>query len=407
MSVMVEFFSNRGIDSLEKWYDHSERNKFYYSCSTESSNDFLLSINSKRFIHFLLLVITTQFCFGQEWEFEEFGNAFDGFTRTAAVNGYDDNPSSSFLFIANDTDSLFLRRSISNGSFVPKIILHVELEDLEGVTKILMSFDKDRRVYELNFVGSPVGDAMVFHFIHALFNNSNGCLNNMDIINLLKTKSEIHLRLQGNNKYYDYSFPLTGSSKSINKVFTSDYKRTGEWTDFAIDYFLFVEVLSQSDSGELNLGFAAARALDYISNHYGEYHYVKCSSSHTEKKDSVNFLILKNRFEEDIVQIPYDSLFLNMLHFSGKVKRYEEGVCKKDTATLDIYYRNFSKLNLIQEMSLDEFYVLNKEQLKNLYAEIKENIDLIDWLRSDKKIYYYYDRNDYTLEVFSEAWGMQ
>ena len=87
---------------------------------------------------------------GQEWMFEETGNAFDGFVRLSGIFSED-----GALLVANDAESTSL--SIGLGGDHSHLD-HLTIKLGQGripsnAQEILMSFDNERKYYECNFYG--------------------------------------------------------------------------------------------------------------------------------------------------------------------------------------------------------------------------------------------------------------
>jgi hypothetical protein len=268
-----------------------------------------------------------------------------------------------------------------------------------------MAFDDERTNYLLNFSYS---ERKIF-IENAVTPNFNSYLSLLDIISFFKLKKTAHFRVITENSKYNYSFPLSGSAAAIGKTFVCpSYKRSGNWTDAIFEALYFQFKFTEVDNGKKNFTSIGPTCIEYLKEKYGLYFFTQIKSIESKDEEPLPTLIFKNGQEDIVAEISKESYLKNYFHFSGNPKRDQNQKLLKDMETIKLYYEAFKKYtNLFtnNDLSLEDFSNLRKKDLLPYYKSILNNKEFIDYMRLDETIYYNYEVNKYTFEVFTEAWG--
>jgi hypothetical protein len=355
-----------------------------------------------------ILLFTPFVSLSQKWQYQYAGNTFDGFKRIAIVNTTDVDGEILMLGVVNISDKFNLINGINskdkNG--IDNLSIRLILNNNIDPESILLAFDQDKTYYKLNFNYS---DGIIY-IKNAYSPDYNKYLSKTKIISLFKQKKSVHFRLEAYNTSYDYSFTLSGSTESINRVFNcSNCIDNGDVYDAYIELLYFTILFSKVNGSE-NYTEVAGACSKYLKKKYGEYFFTEVASIETDEQKELPNLIFKNKQGENICEIDKDVYLVNYLHFSGNIRAYgSNNKLLKDTSTLRLYYEAFQRYTNIvniNKISFDKFSNLKKSDLLIYYNEIKRNIQLLDYLRKDEDILYFYERNEYTFDVFLEAWGI-
>ena len=344
----------------------------------------------------------------QEWRYNVIGNAFDGYVKTASVEGVSTNPSRAELTVNNLTDSLMI--SYGTAEMLEGLTLKLIMTDGDfldvrhKVQKVYMSFDTEKTVYALKAEHSTSGNSVIY-FEYALGEEYKIYLNKLDIIQQFQTREVVHFRIQTNTNSYDYAFQLNGSTESIDQIVKIDYQKKGDQRDQGYERAVFRELLEKTNNGELDYSFAASNCLDYLADEYNEFFFLTIESVEQIKVDSNEVLVFKDGSGQMIADIPLERALRNTLYFSGQVK-IQDGTFQRDIETLELYYRAFKSARLIKDLSLDEFADLTEVQLEKLYYKAMAYEGFLDWLRIYDHVYIHYEPAEYTFDVFIEAWGI-
>ena len=353
----------------------------------------------------LLLTFSTSFLFSQNWKFQKVGNSFDGFGKIAAVQINLENEEQAMLGVVNKSDQLNLTWGINDTNGLNKLSVIFLVPNDEAPRKVLMAFDDERTNYLINFSNY---DNKIY-IKNAVSLDYKSFYTQLDIISLFKIKKNVHFRVITETSKFDYTFPLSGSSAAINKTFIcSKYKKANNWTDAAFELIYFSSMFNRVDNGKKNFNSLLPICIEYLQNKYGLYFFTQIESIETKGQELWPTLIFKNWQKDTVAEISEKTYLKNFYHFSGKPKRDIDQKLIKDFKSIKLYYEAFQKYtNIItnNKVSLEYFSNLNKKELLPYYKSVLENKQLLDYLRLDESVYYTYEVNEYTFDVFIEAWG--
>ena len=353
----------------------------------------------------LLLIFLPTILFSQNWEFQEFGNSFDGFGKLAAVQITLENEQPTMLGVVNNSGELNLTWGINDTNGINKLSIIFLIPNDITPQKVLMAFDDEKTNYLLNFSYSENR----IYISNAVTPDFKTFLTSLDIISYLKQKKTVHFRVMTDDSKDDYSFPLNGSTAAINKTFVcSAYKKANNWTDAAFEMLYFTQIFSAVDNGEKNFISVAPNCIGFLEKKYGTYFFTQIASIESNQEEPFPSLILKNGQGLSVAEITKESYLKNYFHFSGNIKRGSDQKIQKDLDTIRLYYEAFeSYTNLIStnKISFEIFSNYKKHELQTYYNSILNNKELLDYLRLDNSIYYNYEVEEYTFDIFTEAWG--
>ena len=353
----------------------------------------------------LILSFLPTLLFSQNWEFQEFGNSFDGFGKLAAVQITLENEEETMLGIVNNSGELNLTWGINEENGINKLSIIILIPNDINPQKVLMAFDDERINYLLNFSYS---DNRIY-ISNAVTPDFKSFLTTLDIISFFKQKKNVHFRVMTNDSKNDYSFPLNGSTTAINKTFVcSAYKKANNWTDAAFELLYFTEIFSKVDNGEKNFISIAPNCVGYLEEKYGTYFFTQIASIESSQEEPFPNLILKNSQGINVAEITKEAYLKNYFHFSGNIKKGLDQKIIKDLDTIRLYYEafeNYTNLISANKISFEIFSNYKKHELQTYYNSILNNKELLDYLRLDNSIYYEYEAEEYTFDVFIEAWG--
>lgn len=360
----------------------------------------------KVFITFLLLLPMS--IIAQNWVFEKVGNSFDSYKKIALVENTSISKMKATLGVVNFSEDRVLKWQFGgekNG--LDMVSLTIVPNDEISANQILLAFDEENSYYIVNFTQE---DNRIY-ITGAISKNYNLFLNYIDIINLLKTKKQVHFRISTESDDFDCSFPLKGSTIAIEKSFICpNYKRAGNWTDTAIETLLFLNAFKEVDEGKKNLIQFGYACFEYFERQYGKYYFTQINSIESKGYLDTPTLVFKNSQGVILDELPKETYLKNFYHFSGNPKRDETQKIQKDTATIEIYYqafKDYTDLIDTNSLSLDRFIALSPKQLIPYFDALKKNKDFLDYVRIDESIYYEYKEEEFTFKVFTEAWGRE
>lgn len=354
----------------------------------------------KFLIPFLLIPISI---YSQNWQFENTGNAFDGFKKVAfTINSPEDELYAS-LGVLNFSENRIIKWGDLGGNGIDNLKLILILKEQILADKLLMSFDEEKAYFILNYYEKD----NQYTLLNAYSKDYKLFLSLLDIISNLKNKNILHLRAIAGEKKYDFKFTLKGSGLAINKSFVCpDYQKSNNWTDAFFENFHFAGLFTEVKNSSENLISFGLNCQKYFDEKYGPYFFTQINSIESIGNTQFPKLIFKN-FQGDIVAEIDKSVYLkNYYHFSGK-KKIDS---KKDTDTIKLYYDLINiHSNIIQDkkITLDSFISLSSKDLLPFFNEVISNEELLEHLRKDEDIFYEYSKEEYTFEVFSEAWGKE
>lgn len=356
----------------------------------------------KNIILFLVSVVPSVL-YSQQWQYNYIGNSFDGFARIASVQI--DN---SMLGIVNESDSINLRFAIGKGlkNGIDQLSIRLVFPDDVAPTKVLLAFDHEQKHYLVNF---RFADRKIY-INNAISTDYKSFLSLNGIADLLKARQIVHFRVYNRDDFQDYSFPLKGSTDAINKTYLcKTCKSRGNFSDALVELLYFLNLFTQVD-GNKNYNNISLSCSDYLAKKFGEYFYTQVALIETASTDTLPALLFKSNSGEIIARIDKDIYLVNYFHFSGNPKEQRDGKINKDLETLDIYYKAFSEYTNIfkeRELSLSQFYNLQKTDLMTLYKAVIQNKSFLEFMRKNESVYYNYNPDQYTFEVFIEPWGLR
>jgi len=353
-----------------------------------------------KFIYVIILFLFPYISFSQVWKYQKVGNNFDGFAKAAAVQIKTIDDQQAMLAVLNTSDELNLTWGINKKNGINYLSIRVISPNDIIPEKILMAFDNEKTYYELNFSYS---EKKIF-IENAFTPDFKYFLSTLDIISFFKSKKTVHFRMKYQNEVNDFNFPLLGSAGAINQVFLCPtYKRAGNWTDATFELMAFTEMFSKVDGGKNNYISVAPNCIEYLDKNKGSYFFTQIKTIETSTDDQY-MLDFKNKNDEIVEKMKKEVCLKNLFFFSGNPKLSNN---KKDIETLKIYYKGFQEYtNLITDkISFDQFSNLTRKDLILYYNSLLKNIEFLDYMRADKSIYYFYEVNEYTFDVFIEPWG--
>ncbi len=349
----------------------------------------------------------------QQWEMNEMGNAFDGFGKMCAVEALESTPKGLLLGVINDIGDVILDQGFGENGFINNLHIRLLVDESyfdrsEKVTKILMSFDREKEVYQIgrlyqSYITDPISIEYAF-----LGDNYGKCFNKVDICNLFKIKGQVNFRLYTESGYHDVSFPLSGSKSAIEKTFKiNGYIRKGDWTDFSIEYLFFAGILSRANDGEADLSFASPNCGTFLKENYGEYYFILVQNVKVLNRNEVPLICFYDVNGFEIASIGFDVALRNEFFASGNRKQYKDSKVQRDVDTIELYYTELCEIGFLDstKISIDEFINSSDSDLKEVYSRLKAAPKILEIFLEIPKCYIHYSNQDYTFEVFKEPWG--
>ncbi len=332
------------------------------------------------------------------------GNSFDGFAKAAAVQIVTSDEEQVMLAVVNSSNNLKIEWGINEKNGINNLSIQIIVPNDIKPQKVLMAFDDDRKYYIINFFYS---NNKVF-IENACSPDYNLFFSIIDIISFLKSRNKVHFRLYFDDQKIDFSFPLKGCSTAINQTFICPtYKRAGNWTDAAFELMSFQLMFSEVDSDKKNFSIVAPNCIAYLEKNNGLYFFTQIYNIESST-DDLKMLIFKNYNGEIISKISKEVYLKNLFYLSGSPKSSNGKKNTKDLETLRLYYTAFQKYtNLITDkISFNQFSNLTKKDLIFYYNLLLKNREFLDYMRSDKNTYIFYEVNEYNFNVFIEPWGL-
>lgn len=345
----------------------------------------------------------------QNWTFQNIGNSFDGFKKLALVESISESKLKAVLgvvnYSANRTIKWHWGGDEKDGLDMVSLVLLPDDEITPN--QILLAFDEENSYYIVNFTQE---DKRI-NISGAVSKNYNSFLSYIDIVSLLKTKKRVHFRISTESEDFDCSFPLKGSTIAIEKSFVCpEYKKSGNWGDSFFETFHFFNSFKEVDEGKKNLIQFGYACFEYFESQYGKYYFTQINSIESKGYLDTPTLVFKNSQGVILDELPKETYLKNFYHFSGNPKRNEAQKILKDTATIEIYYqafKDYTDLIDTNRLSLNGFIALSPKQLIPFFDALKKNKDFLDYVRIDESIYYEYKEEEFTFNVFTEAWGRE
>lgn len=163
------------------------------------------------------------------WIQTEQGNAFDGYAKMAHVWDTTDELG---LVVINHNSEVFLNVDSETDFHKTSISITKEentnlLIDLADAEKILISFDRDKEVYYVDFY--PKSDAIILR--DAISEDLKNYLDRYALLDMFKSKGEIHFRIVSKNNHHDFTFSLDEANSALNK--TVRYTPGKNWSEIS------------------------------------------------------------------------------------------------------------------------------------------------------------------------------
>jgi hypothetical protein len=355
----------------------------------------------KKYLKILAFMLLPFISFGQQWTFNEGGNAFDGFFRVA---GLDLNDYSSYLVVINTAEEIKLEWGVGGENKMDKLKITFLAKGISNPNSLKMSFDNERKVYDIDFFFNE--EKSIAYLNEAYANNYSKLHNKFSIIDLLKKHNKVNFRISNGDNKIDFSFTLVGFTKTVNKVVLYNNSDTAE--DNLLSTISLISLMPK----EVNQIDIFRNCRSYFRENYGEY-YINLVDSieliKNKEADSKGLsfteylkvfwpeLIFKNKYGGTMASIQSNYFFKNALYYSGNLKVYKESKLLKDEDSLkDVYSMLTESPSLIEDITFEEFTFASKTQISEYYTIFIDNYD-------EDKLF----GKDCSLRVFSESWGFK
>lgn len=202
-----------------------------------------------------------------QWIFKDGGNPIDGFYKRAMVVNKDWSRENSFtLFIQNTSDDLKINKYVigenSNYEYI-KILLFNE-KQFSSIDEVLFYFNNEKIFYKANY--QPLKSKKGFAIRSAISNDKNQFIGKIRLINALKSKSDVFVRIKfidGSNK--NLEFTLNKSKDAINKTVDTSFWNNGDRGD-TVETIIGSFGLGQFYNQEYFKNFAIQNNLDKSIN---------------------------------------------------------------------------------------------------------------------------------------------
>ena len=312
--------------------------------------------------------------FGQEWQFQKGGNAFDGFYRGATIFPVDNSYN---IVLLNRGEELRLEWGFGGENTMDKLKIVIFTEGLVNPKSIKMSFDNERKVYDVDFFFNE--EKSFYNLNEAYANNYSELYNKFSIIDLFKKHNKVNFRISNGDKKIDFSFTLAGFTKTVNNVVLYNNSETDE----KLNTLSVVSLISLMPK-EVNQIDIWGNCTSYLRDNYGEYYMNLVDSIELIKNKEVDFkglssseyfkvlwpeLIFKNKYGVTIASIQSNYFLKNALYYSGNLKMYEKSKLLKDDNSLkDVYSMLTENPSLIEDISFEEFTLASKTQISEYYT---------------------------------------
>ena len=385
--------------------------------------NYMKNIKFKLILLFTFLVAPILLFSQNPWEYIKLGSSFDGYKHLALQFSQTDKEC--ILTIINHSNKKNIENKPSTNTNQNNSIDNVDIRIVfpksvaSKIDKILMSFDESDVFYILDYDFIKKEEEEDFKWLRiniykALSADFNLYFNKLDIISMFKLSKVAHFRIISGYEKYDYDFPLIGSTIAINQVFLCPYKFDYNGSkpplfDSKILSAYSEELIDKNYYNELNYNDILVNCKRYLADKYGKYFYQYISNIKFDGNigDSTTKIYCYTRQENLIAEINYPNYSRNATYFSGNFKLYSGNKLQADSTSLYYYYNAFVDYGIINPntTSLETFNNLNKNEIEFYYNKVILNYKLLNYLRKDESINYYYSKTAYTLKVFTETWG--
>jgi len=408
-----------------------------------------------------LLVFIPLVSFGQQWTFNEAGNAFDGFVRVAGLDLIDN---SSYLVVINTAEEIKLKWGIGGENLMDKLKLAFLAKGISNPNSLKMSFDSERKVYDVDFYFNQ--EISIAYLNEAYSNNYSKLYNKFSIIDLFKKHNKVNFRISNGDNKIDFTYPLTGFTKAVNKaVLYNNSDRDEELNTIAMIGFM------DKIPADVRTIDVFTNCLDFL-NKFGKYYSNLVNSieliidkdlggGRYLNRKAVAFsyyskLIFKDKYGNYLKSIQGKDFLKDALQCSGNFKEYDGGKLIKDEKSLELLYEIFNQkalwatlpelyevvengsrfnskedyMNFIETASIEDIYNLMDKsafpdfiEFQNVIGFGLKDVSFEEFSQlSKEKIFRYYssmfiasreikelfgedDLNNISLEIFSEPWG--
>jgi len=243
----------------------------------------------------LILLCLPVIAFGQSpntWESHEFGNAFDGFNRTAFIF----NNEGFMLAVTNTSNKILLDCGESYGGESGDYLQNntsIIVSNSFVPSTVLISFDDENEYYKTVFRDRNVESENKYAVqITELISSDYSKLYLKDFfINKLKQHSKINFRFLNKTIKKDISFTLKGSTDAINK--TVKYPKCNDALLGVVRIALTLNILftDQSKFNNTSYYFDTVDILNKITSNFGWLHPYAYAYRSYKYSDSPKYLI--------------------------------------------------------------------------------------------------------------------
>lgn len=416
-------------------------------------------------ILFTLALVVSFASFGQEWQFQKGGNAFDGFYRGATIFPVDNLYN---IVLLNRGEELRLKWGLGGENTMDKLKIVIFTEGLVNPNSIKMSFDNERKVYDVDFFFNE--EKSFYNLNEAYANNYSKLYNKFSIIDLFKKHNKVNFRISNGDKKIDFSFTLAGFTKTVNNVVLYNNSETDE----KLNTIALIRLMGLIP-GDVSTKDVFTNCLDFL-NKFGKYYSNLVNSieliidkdleevSYLNRK-AVAFsyfskLIFKDKYGNFLKSIQGKDFLKGALQSSGNLKEYDDSKLIKDEESLRLLYEIVSQednwlslpklyeevgfitngvfssneeyLSFIESASIEDIFFFIEEgtftdltQFKNFLGVGLKDVSFEDFVQlskemifkyysfsiSQRKIRVHFSDSDegsldiISLETFSEPWG--
>ena len=400
----------------------------------------------KKILYTLALLVTFS-SFGQQWKFHEVGNAFDGFSRIAGLDLID---YSSYLVVINTAEEIKLKWGSGGENTMDKLKILFLAKGISNPNSLKMSFDNERKVYDVDFFFNE--EKSIAYLSEAYSNNYSKLHNKFSIIELFKKHNKVNFRISNGDKKIDFSYPLTGFTKAVNKaVIYNNSDLDEELNTIAMIGFMG---LIPADVRTIDV---FTNCLDFL-NKFGKYYSNLVNSIEliidkdlgegrylNRKALAFSYyskLIFKDKYGNLLKSIQGKDFLKGALQSSGNFKKYDGSKLIKDEESLRLLYEIVSQednwlslsklyeeggfitngvfssneeyLNFIESASIEDVFSLTKESIFTDLTEFKnflgvglKSVSFEDFIQLSKEMifkYYSFSRSAREIRVhFSDS----
>ena len=349
-------------------------------------------------ILFTLALLISFSSFGQQWTFNEGGNSFDGFYRVA---GLDLNDYSSYIVVINTAEDIKLKWGIGGENLMDKLKISFLAKGISNPNSLKMSFDSERKVYDVDLFFNQENS---FAYLNEAYSNNYSKLyNKFSIIDLFKKHNKVNFRISNGDKKIDFSYPLTGFTKAVNKaVLYNNSDRDEELNTIAMIGLMGLI------PGDVRTIDVFTNCLDFL-NKFGKYYSNLVNSieliidknleevSYLNRK-AVAFsyfskLIFKDKYGNFLKSIQGKDFLKGALQSSGNFKEYDGSKLIKDEESLRLLYEIVSQED--NWLSLPKLYEEGGFITNGVFSSNEEYLNFIE-SASIEDIFFFIEEGTFT-----------